>query len=188
MLDWNSNRAVLVGVDQITGTHFHTVDDDGLVEVLWESESVRHGDAAGKKMEADGTDFIEVAHGAVGQDPDTAERAMYVGVNLAPQGATGRLVEILDHNHARRWNAGDVIPIGFERGRILRRLSGTNPDRDSVAEHDAEVGKHGLHGATSEAVHAAADAEEFDSVGDGGRIGDAEEREIFVCEGRVHVV
>ena len=115
----DGDDAVLVGVDEVAGLDPDAADLDGDAEVHHVHVGVRHGDVGGAELEAERAHLVEVAHGAVGDHAHAAERAVDVGLDLAPLGAlAARLVEVVDHDHARGGDGQDEVPPAVGAGAV----------------------------------------------------------------------
>ncbi len=91
--------------------------------------SVGDAGAAGKTVETERVDFIEVAHVAVGDDADAAEASVDVGLDFAEVGAHARrLIEVLHHHHARLGKFQDarpeIVPRRRPSARTMTPISG----------------------------------------------------------------
>ena len=134
----HGEEAVLVCVDELARL-------DALAEDLHraapaDGRDIRVADAepAGEGLEASVGHLIEVAHRAVRDGAHAAERAVGVGVHLAPEGADdARLVEILHDDDFRPRHAGEVTAVVTLRVGYFAvlRVARLDDHRDRVANH-----------------------------------------------------
>src|SRR5262245_13868788 len=99
---------------------------------------------ASRKLESESPYLVEVAHGAVGDHARAPEGAMDVGLHLAPlRTLPAGVVEIVDHDHARRRNREHVIPPAKRARAMVGHGLRLGPDERGhrVADEGAEIGK-----------------------------------------------
>src|SRR5690242_5931583 len=98
-------------MNQIAGANGHSANVDRRSEIDQMHAGVGDTNAPGKVLEAQRMNFVEIAHMAVGDDANTAQAPVYVGLNLSKIGAdTRRIIEVLHHDDARFGEFQDALP------------------------------------------------------------------------------
>ena len=140
------HRTVLVRVHEVAVLDPHPRHRDRRAVADGMDERVRGPDPVRQHLEPVG-DVGQVAHAAVGDEPDAAETAVYVAVHLAPERAiaAGVPVEVLDHHDAGLRPVVDVGVVGvLHRARFrpgeVRGVHRPNGGGARVADHGAEFG------------------------------------------------
>src|SRR5262249_38431234 len=123
--------------------------------------------------------LVDVADGAVGDDAETAERLMDVGLHLAPEGADAAVgrVDVLDHGNAGPGPALDIFVIGDAggariAGRVgLARADGRGP---GIADYRVMVRERTDERLPVESGSATAGRDQLEGIADGGGVDRAE--------------
>ena len=168
---WDLERAMLVGVQKVAGMDRDAADGHRLADLDEVHIGMRDEELLGEELEAELTDLIQIANAAVCDEADGVQGMMNVAVDFAPEGADGRLVEVLDDDDAGRGHAlNEGVP--FEGGLALGILGGGDAGADlgggGVAHDGRQLRESAQDVRAEEAGRAALQVEGFDRVADGG--------------------
>src|SRR2546425_5828799 len=144
--------------------HFHRRSKIHQVHV-----GMRDANAGGEEMETHWAHFIEVAYKSVGDGADAAESPMDGRHHFAEVRArAGRLVEVLQNEHARFGRFEYVSPGLVTRAGLGSGLFGGKTKRHRVSHHHTKFGKQAADVWRQVTLVARAQVEEFDGVRDRG--------------------
>ena len=163
-------------MNDVVGRNNHAGDGDRAAEIDEVDIGVARHHRAGEDEEA-GRHRVEVAHRAVGDDPDAAEPGMHMGLHLAPERAEpgiGR-VDVLQHRDAGQGRGADVLVIAEANavgGFAVARMGLARADHPGAGEADDrfQVGKRRHQRPPGEADRAARRRDDLERVADGRRI------------------
>src|SRR3989440_10183892 len=161
----DDQHTVFVRVKEVARVDGCAADFHGRTKINQMNAGVGNAKAAGKIMETERADFIDIAHVAVGDYADATEAPMNVGLHFAKVSAdTGRLIEILHDDNARFGNFQYPLPEimarrGLRSGLVRRKTGG-----DGVADHYAKVREQAADVRRQETLVARADVKPFDGV------------------------
>ena len=184
LLDRHDDGAVPVGVNEVAALHRHAVDVDVDAVVDDMHIGVRRRDRAGQELKTFG-DHRNVAHAAVGDGAEAAERLVHVRLHLAPERAVAAVlaVEILDQHDAGTRRGGDVVEIVEALAHIrgvaqAERVLGLDGDGLGETDHRRQVGKGAVEMPDRVAAAAAPRRHHLDQIADGRRVDGSQKVEL----------
>ena len=177
---------MLVPVEQVAGVDGQAAYGDRNANLDQVNVGVRGGDFLGKELEAQFFHLVNVPDGAVGSYANGAQGLVDVALHLAPVGAEGWVVNVVQHNEPGFGHRHNQVPPVLAGDVATFRPVGADDAGDGITDGRGKRPENTLYFGEHKTFVLGAHVKPFNSVADAGRVNFAQGGHSLFANGLVH--